>query len=252
MHSPRHLIDAIRHWKGVGDKERAQQAGRKNPKQNMYYEHLTANDLVNMSLEDEVVEPITALAKRAANKPVSFEEIRTMVSPYLHLTEYGFCVHDFAQGPCDKWGDHLLCSEQWYIKGAMPEKERRLRRTLVETERLLQNAIEKNDNGEPIYDRWAENHRLKVARLKSLINILDNPEVPNGTFIHLKGKDEYSVTTRALNHRLLKNRAGDEELFKAVEHIREGLNEATPLQKEEYKPELLRPFLDIIDESEFE
>jgi hypothetical protein len=63
-------------------------------------------------------------------------------------------------------------------------------------------------------DRWYEYHEYALARLKLLVNIIDDPNVPEGAQIKLSNDKSFSPFNRALESR---KRVVDEKLIEEID-----------------------------------
>lgn len=52
-------------------------------------------------------------------------------------------------------------------------------------------------------DRWLEHHRERTKILRSLVALLDDPEVPNSAIFQLTLQEEYSLIRAAIEDRRL-------------------------------------------------
>ncbi|HEJ8313657.1 TPA: integrase, partial [Klebsiella michiganensis] len=130
--------------------------------------------------------PVGEVAKHL---PVTMQEFNTLEHAAVHVTEYGYCVHDYTMSPCEKFRDCINCSEQVCIKGDYTEKLDRIKKRLEKSERLFSLAEEAVVRGEMGADRWYQYHKKTVTRLRELVAILENPDIENGAQIKLRGND---------------------------------------------------------------
>jgi len=190
-HQPRHLLNTIAQRGGLSNLEIAKWSGRADVTQNRTYNHMTEYELVaraeRLDISKELFGPAGEVAKHL---PVSSQEFNTLAHAHAaaHVTEYGFCVHDYTMSPCEKYRDCVNCTEHVCIKGD-GEKLKRLKDRLAKSERLLalaQQAIQEGDMGA---DRWYQYHEKTVMRLRELVGILENPEREDGIRVKLRGND---------------------------------------------------------------
>ena len=156
---------------------------------------IRANDpaLIRSSSELEIAENIRMAL------PVTTEEFNTLEKPTAHITEIGFCVHDFVMSPCQRFRDCLNCTEQVCVKG-----DRRLA-GLRDKLAMVQKQVELAEEGaaEGLYgaDPWTHIQRQSRDRLRGLIAIMEDPSVPDGSVIRLANSYEFSATKRALRQK---------------------------------------------------
>lgn len=189
-HQARHLLNTIAQRGGLSNLEIAKWSGRADVKQNRTYNHMTEYELVSMAerldTSKELFGPVGEVVKHL---PMTALEFNTLEHAAVHVTEYGYCVHDYTMSPCEKYRDCVNCTEQVCIKGDDEKKLERIKERLVKSERLFSLAeagVKKGDMGA---DRWYQYHKKTVTRMRELVNILDDPEIENGAQIKLKGND---------------------------------------------------------------
>lgn len=150
---------------------------------------MTEYELVSMA---ESIDPSKSLygplGEVKKHLPVTSQEFNTLEQAAVHVTEYGYCVHDYTMSPCEKFRDCINCTEQVCIKGD-DVKLLRMKERLAHIEDLVskaQKSYEEEDYGS---DRWLD-YQLKTSkRLKELIEILENPSIGNGAQVKLRGSD---------------------------------------------------------------
>lgn len=188
-HQARHFLNTLAQRGGLSNRELAKWSGRADVKQNRVYNHMTEYEMVAMAERIDPTKkmfgPVGALHK---NLPVTTQEFNTLEQAAVHVTEFGFCVHDYTMSPCEKYRDCINCTEQVCIKGDEANLER-IKARLEKTEALLSMAENDVDEGEVGADRWLTYHQKSVTRLRELVNILDSPEIENGAQIKLRGND---------------------------------------------------------------
>ncbi len=189
-HQARHLLNTIAQRGGLSNLEIAKWSGRADVKQNRIYNHMTEYELVGMA---ERLDPTKALfgpvGEVAKHLPVTMQEFNTLEHAAVHVTEYGYCVHDYTMSPCEKFRDCVNCTEQVCIKGDETEKLERIKKRLEKSERLFFLADAAVESGEMGADRWYQYHQKAVTRLRELVAILENPDIGNGAQIKLRGND---------------------------------------------------------------
>lgn len=189
-HQARHLLNTIAQRGGLSNLEIAKWSGRADVKQNRTYNHMTEYELVGMAerldSSKALFEPAGEVAKHF---PVTMLEFNTLEHAAVHVTEYGYCVHDYTIGPCEKFRDCINCNEQVCIKGEDTEILDRIKKRLVTLEQMLCIADEAVESGEMGADRWYQYHKKTVTRLRELVAILENPDIENGAQIKLRGND---------------------------------------------------------------
>ncbi|MEF4715895.1 integrase [Escherichia coli] len=189
-HQARHLLNTIAQRGGLSNLEIAKWSGRADVKQNRTYNHMTEYELVGMAERLDSSKALFGPAGEVAKHfPVTMLEFNTLEHAAVHVTEYGYCVHDYTIGPCEKLRDCINCNEQVCIKGEDTEILNRIKKRLVTLEQMLCIADEAVESGEMGADRWYQYHKKTVTRLRELVAILENPDIENGAQIKLRGND---------------------------------------------------------------
>lgn len=200
-HQFRHLLGTIANRGGLSTSEIAKWRGSKDIRQNRAYDHrsefelaamIRANDpaLIRGSSEVEIAEQIKIAL------PLTTEEFNTLEKTTAHITEIGFCLHDFVMSPCQRFRDCINCTEQVCVKG-----DRRLsglRDQLALVEQQLDAAREGAAEGLYGADPWTHIQLQTRDRLLGLIEIMEDPSVPEGSIIRLANALEFSSARRAL------------------------------------------------------
>lgn len=131
------------------------------------------------------------------NEPVTTQEFNLTERGAVHVTEFGVCVHDYTMSPCEKFRDCLNCQEQVCIKGDC-ERQGRIKARLDEVEKDYAAAKDAIAQGFSGADRWFEHQEKTVIRLRQLVEILENPDVPDGSQIKLRDGKDYSHLLRVI------------------------------------------------------
>lgn len=205
-HQFRHLLNTMAQRGGLSQAEIARWSGRVDVKQNRDYDHMSEFELVDMLRSHDpslrLDQPLRELVDEIAKKlPISREEFELLVIPTAHVTEYGYCVHDYVMSPCQRYRDCLNCSEQVCIKG--DHRISRLKQRLELIRQLKARAEVEIAEGAAGADRWYELQKLTESRLRELVAIMEDPSVPDGTIIRLRNDAEFSPLRRALSIKLL-------------------------------------------------
>ena len=224
-HQFRHLLNTMAQRGGLSQAEIARWSGRVDVKQNRDYDHMSEFEIVDMlrshdpslRMDQSLQELVDEIAKKL---PISREEFELLVIPTAHVTEYGYCVHDYVMSPCQRYRDCLNCSEQVCIKG--DHRISRMRQRL-ETIRQLKARAEAEIAGDVAgADRWYEIQKLTESRLSELIAIMEDQSVPDGTIIRLRNEAEFSPLRRALNIKLLDGTQSAPKLESPILKLLEG------------------------------
>ncbi|MCG5498642.1 hypothetical protein [Ectothiorhodospira variabilis] len=188
-HQARHLLNTIAQRGGLSNLEIAKWSGRADVRQNRTYNHMTEYELVGMAecmdVSKELFGPAGEVLKHL---PVTTQEFNTLERAAVHVTEFGYCVHDYTMSPCEKYRDCLNCTEQVCVKGNT-ENLTRIKARLERVEDLYSRAKDAVEQGDMGADRWYQYHQKTVARLRELVSILESPSIEDGAQIKLRGND---------------------------------------------------------------
>lgn len=194
-HQIRHYLNTAANIGDMSQLDIAKWSGRANIHQNPVYNHMTEDQYVEQAREVGVG---VALTKVRTHAPVTLADLNAVGHGIAHITEFGFCVHDYSMLPCQKHRDCLNCTEQVCLKGWQPKLETlKARQSAIKAQ--LVKAESANDVGVYGADRWSEHQRKTLARADQLIDILENPDIPDGTVVRLSNDQEFSPLKRALS-----------------------------------------------------
>lgn len=210
-HQARHLLNTIAQRGGLSNLEIAKWSGRADVRQNRTYNHMSEFELVGMA---ESLDPSKALfgpvGEAEKYMPISSLEFNALEHAAAHVTEYGYCVHDYTMSPCEKYRDCLNCTEQVCVKGNQANLER-IKARLERTEQLYALARKAIDQGDMGADRWYQYHEKTVLRLRELVQILEDSSIEDGAQVKLRGND-FSQLRRVATKKSLKSlENGDQE-----------------------------------------
>jgi hypothetical protein len=201
-HQFRHWLNTLAHRGGMTQIDIAKWSGRRDVRQNAAYNHMTGRELVEMARRMEADDPRmpAPLAELAVKAPVSRDEFMELEFPTAHVTELGFCVHDYTMLPCQRHRDCINCTEHVCVKGDST-KTSHIRHCLEIAEDQLRHAEEAMADGYAGSDRWHDHHSATVQRLRNLIAILDDSAVPEGSLVRVSPGDEFSPMRLAIEER---------------------------------------------------
>ncbi|MDE2420851.1 MAG: integrase [Gammaproteobacteria bacterium] len=204
-HQFRHLLNTMGQRGGLSQSAIARWSGRADMKQNRTYDHMTEYELVDMLRTHDPALSLDRSLEEVANQiaaklPMTRQEFNALTIPTAHVTEYGFCVHDFTMSPCQRFRDCLNCTEQVCVKG--DRRITRLKDRYADVQRLTSQAEAEISKGTAGADRWYQIHHLTEMRLKDLIAILENPEIQDGAIVKLRNANEFSPLRRAVEAKL--------------------------------------------------
>lgn len=200
-HQFRHWLNTLAQKGGLSQLDIAKWSGRKDIRQNEAYDHVTADEFLQKVRDIDDGRMFGPLAEFVSKTPISREKFLQLKFPTAHTTELGFCIHDWTMLPCQKHRDCINCTEHVCLKGDIKKTER-VRQSLIDAEAQLMRAEQALEDSYAGADRWLEHHRLMVERLRNLVMILNDPNVPIGAVIQLSIKGEFSQIGLALEERL--------------------------------------------------
>jgi hypothetical protein len=202
-HQFRHWLNTLAQLAGLSQLDIAIWSGRKNIAQNEVYNHITPEQrlerLRNMVGDRNLA--VGGLGNLPKVIPIKRSDYAAAKIPTAHVTDFGYCIHDFSFEPCQLHRDCLSCNDHVCVKGDKPAEDR-LDLKLEETKRLLHQA--KKALGEEEYgaDRWVEHNTSVVERLESLKAILNDQSIEKGAIIQLSNPTAPSRLKEALDSRV--------------------------------------------------
>ena len=217
-HAFRHLLNTMAQRGGMSQIEIARWSGRVEIKQNRVYDHMSEFEIVDIlrKKDSELVlhGSLEELRKEISKKlPIDRQAFNILAIPTAHITEIGYCVHDYSMSPCQKHLDCLNCSEQICVKGDIRLKN--IQDIFDKSTALLKKMEADIASGAAGADRWYEHTKLTLKRAENLLAILNDFDIPNGTFVKLHNPNEFSPLNRALEAQGLKKLKQSEALDKA-------------------------------------
>lgn len=199
-HQFRHYLNTLAAKGNVGEVERARWSSRLDLSQNKVYNHETTQEKFDRVVSVGMGSQNKNLAQLSAkNEPISLKDLGGSEDRIAHTTLFGKCEHDFAVEPCPKFRDCLSCSKHKCIKG----DDEKLRRIKFDKEALranLEKAQKGVDEGYFGADKWLQDTMQDYERACELVNILEDPEVPDGSVIACRDNG-FTEVTKALTAR---------------------------------------------------
>ncbi len=199
-HQFRHWLNTLCQKNGVSQEYIAMWSGRKNIEQNHVYNQMSTKERLALVI-NATAQSSSSAGDQIPSMPKTHEEFEIVNQRYagsLHVTDYGYCVQDFAMSPCELYGDCDNCTHQVCVKGD-EKAEQRLRQRFTLVEKQLLAAEREIEEGTKGADRWYEYHKKTAERLRERIAIIDDQNTPPGAFFRLKNGG-YSVHgARAIN-----------------------------------------------------
>lgn len=188
-HQFRHYLNTLAQKGGLSQLDIAKWSGRIDIHQNQVYDHVSADEMLEMVREaigDEnaMKGPLSYIEDIKKKVVISRDEFARLKVRTAHVTEVGVCIHDFTMTPCEHHGNCMGCIEHLCMKGDKVRTDR-IKEMKKDTEGFLITA--KNAQKESYFgaNRWVESHSKFLEILKSTCDILEDPTVPDGSLIQL-------------------------------------------------------------------
>lgn len=205
-HQFRHYLNTLAQKGGLSQLDITKWSGRLDVQQNQAYDHVSADEMLEMvrkSIGDDnaMQGPLANIEEIKKKVVISRDEFSRLLVRTAHPTEYGICFHDYTMMPCTLHADCMNCTEHICMKGDT-ERTNRIIQLRDTTKMLLERAKNAQDEGTFGANRWVEHHNNALKVLNNTCTILDNKEIPNGTFIQLANLHVQSPIDQANNRRL--------------------------------------------------
>lgn len=197
-HQARHLLDTLAAKGGLPEEEIAKWSGRVSVRQNRVYNHMRDEQTVLAIRESllAVSPPQSVTLSPKDRTPITSEEFASRRTPAVHVTEYGYCTHDYVVSPCVRYRDCINCTEHICVKGDA-NRLSRIRLRLQRLEEVLALALDDVPQADVMADRWINHHKMTIDHLKRLIQLLTDPDVSDGAVLRINGQD-FSHIGRAI------------------------------------------------------
>ena len=224
-HQLRVWISTVAERAGMDDYTLAVWAARSDPKHNAHYDLRTPEErseskraLMLSDVDDgrrsalaEVETAPTAIQLIRMGQPVALIELGTQMVGAAQATLYGWCTTDWAQSPCSKAHQCLVCKELKCVKGD-EVKLANLKRHVEFLERqmeLARAAVEEDEYGAEAWfkrskDEFAEASRTiqrltwELTHANTFVAVLEDPSVPDGSVISIPPSHDVDPAIRAL------------------------------------------------------
>ena len=86
----------------------------------------------------------------------------------IHLTEFGYCVHNYLVQPCNKINQFVECdNEALDMKSTERMRLESIREKVTQLKNITQLAFENGDYGA---DKWLQHHEKNLERINKLLN----------------------------------------------------------------------------------
>ncbi|CAI8848828.1 integrase [Pseudomonas sp. IT-P176] len=220
-HQVRHFLNTTAQRGDLGQFDIARWSGRANVSQNNTYNHMTDEEHLEKIGSFPALSALSGpLEKIAAHAPVTLADLGAIGDVMAHVTELGFCVHDYSMLPCQKHRDCLNCNEHVCVKG----DDQKLARLILQRDAIaLQLAQAQQALGEGYYgaDRWTVHQQTTLERANQLISLLQADEVERGAVVRLSNDQEFSPLKRELAARSPQPKLPESVMFETQDLFKE-------------------------------
>lgn len=182
-HSLRHFVNRLAKQAGMSIEAITEWSTRASVQQSRTYLHETPEQI-----RDRAATLHGNKQEHQHRAPVTKEEAQSYgMGPY-HRSRYGICRRSWRAGPCIKFADCTNCSELLACKGdkvALGAVKDDLDHMLRTRDAAKQAVF----SGERSGGLWLAKAQPQITRLIELVNIMENPDIPDGSPIQVKGTD---------------------------------------------------------------
>lgn len=173
-------------------------SGRTRIQDNEHYDLRTEGEKITQALTVLNLESRPkALEALKMNLPVAFEDLGEDRIGVAQVTQYGFCLHDYAMAPCTKNGDCMTCKEHACVKG-MPDTIDRI----VLLEEQMSSQLEKAHLAQSKStfgsDRWVTYLGWRLSHIRTVRKLMESDNVDEGAVIRIPPEHDPSPIKRAL------------------------------------------------------
>lgn len=182
-HSLRHFVNRLAKQGGMSIEAITEWSTRASVQQSRTYLHETPEQIRDRAAtlhghkqEQQHLIPVTEVEAESYG-----------AGPY-HRSRYGICRRSWRAGPCIKFADCTNCSELLACKGDKIALEA-IKGDLLHMNRTREAAERAVAAGERSGGLWLAKAEPQMARLIELVNIMENPDIPDGSPIQVKGTD---------------------------------------------------------------
>ncbi|MFV1872767.1 MAG: hypothetical protein ACMZ64_05510 [Oleiphilus sp.] len=219
-HQFRHWLNTKLKLAGEDDWLIAKWSGRADIEQNKDYDGRTqeqktrltkrigfvanGTEVMTVAKVSQLLSPYTAesppppLVLHDLGLPVSLKSLGINREGVAQFTGLGFCVHNYAESPCIKNGDCAVCSDHACLKG-IPHTLKELKNLESLFEEQLEDAKANVEDGVFGADRWVTATGFRLAKIKTIVAMLKDPNIPDGTPIRVSDELDPSPVKRSLN-----------------------------------------------------
>lgn len=167
-HAFRHWLNDLLDRGGLSDVEQAVYFGRRNPKDNRAYQHVTPAERARKAREDLKAGTLLGpVAKQIAHLPVERQDIVLAARVQaVHVVPGGACFHQFSQSPCP---NQMACKDgcgdfHWQTDDPVAKRELEFERTVLKiaVETAEREVAEESWGA----DNWLQHNRRKLEQVE--------------------------------------------------------------------------------------
>ncbi|ARA75343.1 hypothetical protein B5S52_05360 [Pectobacterium brasiliense] len=203
-HQARHFLNTIAQRGNMSELDIAKWSGRAMVTQNRVYNHVSEDEIFEKtkSLDLNNGDNLTSAFSNSElipSLPAELSDLDLLDHGAAHVTEFGYCIHDYMMSPCEKFRDCVHCEEHVCIKGGNENLDC-FEQRLKEVEKLhskAQISMKEEDLGA---DKWFIYQDRTMRRLKEWIAIFKDPDIPDGAKIRFNGSG-FTHIQRVLNQK---------------------------------------------------
>ena len=191
-HGFRHLLNTLAQSKHLSESLIAFWSGRKNVKQNEWYDHLPQEAFIEayLKLGDNVggIASGEALSEKVQGLITSHglteREAMGVELGAISITRFGICKHDYALTPCPLDKDCSNCSEHVFVKGDKRHRKEADFQYNIHAKAVAAATVALA-GGEPGASRWLKQNQPRMERWALVLERMNDPSIPDGTMITL-------------------------------------------------------------------
>ena len=191
-HGFRHLLNTLAQSKHLSESLIAFWSGRKDVKQNKWYDHVPQEAFIEayLNLGDNVggIASGEALSEKIqgliASHGMTEQEAMRVELGAISVTRFGLCKHDYALTPCPLDKDCSNCSEHVFVKGDKRHRKEAEFQYNIHA-KAVSAATAALQSGEPGAARWLKQNQPRMERWALVLEKMDDPSIPEGTMITL-------------------------------------------------------------------
>lgn len=220
-HQPRHWLNTKLQEAGADEWLIAKWSGRADERQNKAYDGRTTeqktrlvkrlgsvvnkNNGLTVSGVNTILEPHTKehppqpIVLHDLGLPVSLKSLGVDRDGVAQFSGLGYCVHNYASSPCLKSGECATCSEHVCMKGIGNSLEELKNLESLYSEQLSE--AKKNADSEVFgADRWVTSLSFRLAKIRAIIKIMEDPKYDDGTLVQIPDELDPSPVKRTMSN----------------------------------------------------